>query len=401
MVDDPETFYARLREYGPVVPVHLDGDVPAWLVTGYDACNEVLRDGLRFTRNLGQWHVTQQGRLPDGWPLTPHVEPMHNMLFAHGEEHIRLRGAFRASLGKVGQRRLRATIVQVADQLIDSFAGDGEADIVSRYAVPLPGAVLAALFGFPAAESERLQRAILTLLAGGEEALDANAELHRLINTHVERRCQEPRADLVTWLLETGLSLDETRETLWLAINAGVGAVVAWTANTCTALARTEDTRIDLRSGLRHIPGVMREVLWDHTPVQQVIGRVATADVDLCGTVVRRGDLLVISLAGANLDHGRIGGNSHRSVYAEDNSSHLSWGNGAHECPAQGLASSLVQGGVERLWNRLDDLHLTDPDQPTRWNPSIIVRVPACLPVSWDARRARTRAATLAPLGDR
>ncbi|WP_309049330.1 hypothetical protein [Streptomyces sp.] len=326
---------------------------------------------------------------------------MRNMLFAHGEEHVRLRGAFKTSLAKIGQRRLRATITRVADGLIDSFVGDGQADIVSQYAIPLPGAVLAVLFGFPAQECERLQQAILTLLAGGEEALDANAALHGLINAHVDRRRQEPRADLVTWLLEEGLSFDETRETVWLAINAGVGSSTAWTANTCALLARTEDTRIDLRSGLRHIPGVMREVLWDHTPVQQVIGRVATADADLYGTIVRRGDLLVVSPAGANLDHARIGGDSHRSTYAEDNSSHLSWGNGAHECPAQGLASALVQGGVERLWTRLDDLHLTDPDQPTRWNPSIIVRIPARLPVSWDARRARTRAETLAPLGDR
>ncbi|MFC8021037.1 cytochrome P450 family protein [[Kitasatospora] papulosa] len=401
MVEDPAVFYGRLREHGPVVRVHLDGAVPAWLVIGYDACNRVLRDDLTFTRDLALWRISREGRLPAGWPLAPHVIPMRNMLYASGEEHTRLRGAFKASLGRVGQLRLRTTVARVTDALIDAFVRDGEADLVSQYAVPLPVAVLAALFGFPADEADQLQRAVLTLLGGGESALDANDLLNSLISVHVRRRRQDPRQDIATWLLEAGLSENETRESLWLAINAGVGSSSAWMANTCALLAGTEDTRIDLRSGLQHIPGVMSRVLWDHTPVQQVIGRVATADVELHDTVVSRGDLLIVSPAAANLDHARIGGDTRRDIYAEGNASHLSWGNGAHECPAAPLATALVQGGVERLWTRLDDLHLTHPGQPTRWSPSIIVRIPAALPVSWDAARARARATTLAPIGAR
>ncbi|MEW2608389.1 hypothetical protein AB0894_31865 [Streptomyces sp. NPDC047916] len=402
MVDDPAAFYGRLRAHGQIVPVHLDGDVPAWLVTGYDACNRVLRDGLTFTRDLGQWRISREGLLPRGWPLAPHVQPMRNMLFASGEEHTRLRGAFKTSLAQVGQLRLRTTVTRVADQLIDAFVRDGEADLVSQYAVPLPGAVLARLFGFPAEEADQLQRDVMTLLGGGEAALDAHAVLNHLISVHVRRRRKDPRQDITTWLLDAGLTEEETRESLWLAINAGVGSSNAWMANTCALLALAEDTRIDLRSGLQHIPGVMSRVLWDHTPDQQIIGRVATADVELAGTAVRRGDLLVVSPAAANLDHARIGGDvTRREAYAEGNSSHLSWGNGAHECPATGLATVLVQGGVERLWTRLDDLHLTYPDQPTRWSPSIIVRIPAALPVSWDAGRARARATTLASVGAR
>lgn len=396
MVDDPALYYGRLREHGPVVAVHLDGHVPAWLVTGYDACNTVLRDGLTYTRDLGQWRITQHGALPQDWPLAPHVQPMRNMLFASGEEHSRLRGAFKTSLGKIGQRRLRTTITQTADQLIDTFVNDGQADIVGQYAVPLPMAVLARFFGFPPDEADQLQHAILTLLGGGENALTANTDLTALISSHVQRRDSEPRADITTWLLEEGLNGEEVRETLWLAINAGVGSTTAWTANTCELLARTEDARIDLRSGLRNIPGVMSEVLWDHTPVQQVIGRVATADVDLNGTRIRQGDLLIVSPAGANSDHARFGGRDQRSAYVESNASHLAWGSGAHECPATGLATAIVQGGVERLWTRMDDLHLTHPDRPTRWSPSIIVRIPESLPVSWDASRARARATTLA-----
>jgi cytochrome P450 len=400
MLDDPAVFYAGLRQYGPVVPILLDGQ-PAFLVIGYGACNRVLRDGLTFTRDLGQWSLLQEeGRLPVDWPLTPHVTPMPNMLYASGDEHARLRGAFKSALAKVGAHRRKAIITNTADRLIDAFVGDGHADIVGQYAAPLPVAVLAELFGFPPDEAEPLQRVVLTLLAGGEDALSADAELTALIDAHVARRRKEPRADIVTGLLEAGLTDEETRWTVWLTINAGVGATTAWLANCCDLLARREQTRTDLRGVLRDIRDVMAEVLWDHTPVQQVIGRVALADTDLGGTAVRRGDLLVVSPAGANLDP-LFGDSTTRRARTAGNFSHLSWGSGSHECPAQPHAAGIVDIGVTRLWTRLDDIHLADPAQPTQWGPSPIVRMATRLDVAFDPARAHARAHTLAPTGDR
>ncbi|MFD4412489.1 hypothetical protein [Streptomyces sp. NPDC058475] len=402
MLDDPAVFYAGLRTHGAVVRVHLDGDVPAWLVTGYDACSQVLADGLRFTRDLGQWSVPARGMLPPGWPLGPHVTPMENMLFARGEEHVRLRGAFKASLKKIGSGRRRALIRGAADQLIDAFVDEGQADIVGQYAVPLPVAVLSRLFGFPPEEAERLQISVPILLGGGEGALDANQELDAIISAHVNRCLRVPRANIVTGLLEAGLTVEETIRTVWLAIAAGVGATTAWIANTCLLVARAETARFELRSNFRDIAGVMDEVLWDHTPVQQVIGRVATGDLeDFFGMTVRRGDLLIVSPAAANLDP-RFGADpATRSLLTRGNRSHLAWGDGDHECPAKPEATFIVEGGVERLWTRLDDIHLTRPEQPTQWSPSLIVRIPTRLDVSFDPARARARLKTLAPTGDR
>ncbi|MGN9819732.1 hypothetical protein ACTMUQ_30890 [Streptomyces sp. SD11] len=402
MVAEPAAFYGSLREHGPLVPVHLDGDVPAWLVIGHDACAQVLkgsRNGrILFTRDLGQWGVAARGHLPTDWPLAPHVWPMENMLFASGGEHRRLRSAFRTSLRMVSSARRKAIIRRVADQLIDSFVDQGTTDLVSRYAVPLPVAVLAQLFGFPPEAAVGLRRAIPTLLAGGSEALAANAELDDAIAAHVQRRQQVPRMDITSGLLEN-LEAEETRRTIWLAINASVSATSAWIANTCVLLARAENARIDVRSGTRPIPAVMNEVLWEHTPVQQVIGRVATADVNLFNTVVRRGDLLILSLAAAGLDE-KFGDARRRPENVANNESHLSWGLGDHECPAQPEATDIVDGGIRRLWERLDDLHVSDPEQPTAWSPSIIVRIPSRFDVAWDPARARARAHTLAPSGD-
>ncbi|WP_406164511.1 cytochrome P450 [Streptomyces sp. NBC_00996] len=403
MVGDPAQFYAELRAHGPVVKVNLDGDVPAYLVIGWNECNHVLRTGYLHSRDLRRWSVPQQGGLPPDWPLAPHVQWMPNMLHAEGEEHARLRDAFTASLGKIRSGRLKAVVERAATQLIDGFLDAGRADLVSQYAVPLPMLVLARLFGFPPEDEPRLQRAIMTLLEGGEGALAANEELVEIIEGHVERRRAEPRADIVSGLLEAGLGLSEVRWTVWLSINAGMGATTAWLANVLELLARTVDTQLDLRSGFADVPGVMGQVLWDHTPVQQVIGRVTTTALELGGLAIPQGALLIVSLAGANLDHTRFGTADARSSCTYGNKSHLAWGNGPHECPAPDLATAIVRDGVELLRDRLDDIHLTHPGRPTRWSPSIIVRIPGegGLDVSWDPGRARGRAETFAPAGGR
>jgi cytochrome P450 len=402
MVDDPADFYDRLREHGPVVRVHLDGDVPAYLVIGYAEVNQVLTDGLRFTRDLGQWSIAP-AELPPGWPLQPHTVRRQNMLHAVAEEHDRLRAAFKHSLGKIGRGRLSVIVRTAADQLIDQFVDDGHADLVNRYALPLPASVLGKMFGFPPDEANRFQRLIPALLGGGEDALDANAELTEIIATHVTRRHADPRADVTSGLVEAGLSVDEVEQTLWLSINASIGATTAWTANTLLLLARLEETKSDLRGWLRDIPGVMAEVLWNHAPVQQLIGRIATADVVLDGTstLIPRGSLVVPSLAGANLDPA-FDEMRKASAY-EGNSSNVAFGNGAHECPAQDGARVIVQGGVERLWTRLPDIHLTHQAQAMEWGDSILTRMPKHLWASWDPAQARHRGETLAhtPTGNR
>jgi hypothetical protein len=45
MLHEPHVLYERMRQqHGPVVPILLDGDVPAWLVLGFHELSEVFRN---------------------------------------------------------------------------------------------------------------------------------------------------------------------------------------------------------------------------------------------------------------------------------------------------------------------------------------------------------------------
>ena len=62
----------KLRaEHGPVAPVLLHGDVPAWLVLGYRENLHMVRTPSQFTRDSRVWHGWAAGRSTPTTPAGP------------------------------------------------------------------------------------------------------------------------------------------------------------------------------------------------------------------------------------------------------------------------------------------------------------------------------------------
>ncbi|MEV5886631.1 cytochrome P450 [Streptomyces sp. NPDC052020] len=404
---DPAAFYeARRRAYGGVVPVVLDG-VFAWLVLGYAELKEVTQRGETFTRDSRYWRP-REGSVPEGWPLEPHTVWRPNAVFAGGEEHTRLRGALTRALGKVKAQRVRRSAVETGHRLIDTFVGAGRTDLLARYALPLPLLTLMRLFGFPPAAEAPLQRAIAALLACGDDAPAAARQVMDIVTGQVRRRREEPAGDLTTWLIQEhdamspGMSRDavdtEIREQIWLTINAGHGATAVWIANAIEQLVSRRDVQAGMWAGWMDVQGALRATLWERTPLQNVIGRWATRDVVVGGRHIQAGDMLVLGLAGANTDpcHGSA---SDRADFATYNEAFFSWGNGPHQCPVPDLAQAIARAAVECLWDRIPDVHLTDPGRPVEWEPGIMMRCPRALPVSFDPAQPHAATRRRAPTG--
>ena len=66
---DPHGMYEEIRaKHGPVAPVLLEGDVPAWFVCGYRELHQVTSDSQLFARDprLAGLQITQFV-IDDGW----------------------------------------------------------------------------------------------------------------------------------------------------------------------------------------------------------------------------------------------------------------------------------------------------------------------------------------------
>ncbi|MET8995617.1 cytochrome P450 [Amycolatopsis sp. NPDC004169] len=372
--------YAEMRRsHGPVAPVLLDGDVPAWLVIGYRELQYVVTNPETFGRDSRRWNAWD--RVPPDWPLLPLLAHQPTMMFAEGAEHRRRSEALDEALGAVDQFDLGARAQQVADRLIDAFAGSGEADLITQYADGVPLPVVTRMIGVPEAETADLVHDVYQTHAAGEGANEAYARVRDKVRNLVAARRRDPGPDVTSRLLAhpAGLADEEITEDLLHLMNAGQLPTAYWIGNTLRLMLTDDRFAMTLSGGRRSVGQALNEVLWEDTPTQNFPGRFAAHDLQLGGSRIRKGDLLILGLAAANQDP------LVRPVpqASTGNQAYLSFSHGEHRCPyaAQEIAKVIAEAAIEVLLDRLPDVSLSVPAEELAWRPSPLFRGLAALPV--------------------
>jgi cytochrome P450 len=381
---NPRQLYLEMRtEHGPVAPVLLEGDVPAWLVLGYREIHFVTTNPHIFGRDSRRWNAWD--RVPPDWAPLPYVAYQPSAVFTEGDEHRLRGGALHEALAGVDHFELRKQVEVIADELIDAFAVSGEADLMAQYALPLPLLAISRLYGMPESDAPDLVRDIMASADSGEEAVRAHERVAARIRGLVAEKRRRPGADLPSRLLahRIGFSDEEVERDLFLCMGAAQLTTTDWTGNTLRLMLTDERFALTLAGHRRSIGQALNEVLWEDTPTQNFIGRWATRDTRLAGRVVRKGDLVVLGLAAANTDPD-VRPNSYAD--AVGNQAYMSFSHGEHGCPhpAREIAESIVETAVQVLLDRLPDIELATSDDALVWRPSVWMRGLTALPVRFS-----------------
>lgn len=384
---DPVSLYGKLREqHGAVAPVLIEGDVPAWLVLGYRENMDAARNPGRFSRDSRLWRDWNDGKVKPDSPLIPMVGWRPDCVSQDGEAHRRLRAAVNDSLARFDKRGVRRHIQRYADQLIDGFAAEGAAELVSGYADQLPMRVLTHLFGMPEETGPRLVEACAGLIKGGEKALEYNEFIGQALAELAARKRAHPGHDFASWLIEhpARLTDDEVQVHLRLVLVAANETTTALIANTLRVVLTDPRFRASLTGGLMTVPDAVEQVLWDAPPLAVCPARFATADMEFGGRQVREGDLLLLGLAAGNADPA-VRPDAAASMHG--NRSHLAFSRGPHECPGQDIARAITDTAVDALLARLPDIHLSILEEELTWNASTWSRHLDRLPAGFTPRR--------------
>ncbi|MER6612521.1 cytochrome P450 [Streptomyces xantholiticus] len=355
---DPQALYEVLRkEHGQVAPVLLHGDLPAWLVLGHRENLEVMRSPSRFSNNSRLWSMFQQGRVGQDSPLLPIVGWQPICVFADGADHERLRSAVRDGLEQFDRRGIRRYVIRYTNQLVDSFAATGQADLIGDFAEKLPMLVMTQLFGMPEEYGPRLVDAALDLMKGSETALASNELVADTLRTLAERKKAKPGHDFTTWLIghEADLTDDEVMEHLRLVLVAANETTVNLIANTLRMVLTDRRFRANLAGGHMTLPDALEQVLWDEPPLSVITGRWATGDTVLGGKQISKGDMLLLGLAAGNVDP-EIRPDLQKPLMG--NRAHLAFSSGPHECPGRDIGRAIADTGIDTLLARLPDLQL-------------------------------------------
>ncbi|MFC4857127.1 cytochrome P450 [Actinophytocola glycyrrhizae] len=376
---DPAGMYAQIREkHGPVAPVLLEGDIPAWFVCGYRELHQVTTDATLFARDTRRWNGWET--VPDDWPLLPHLVHNPSVMFTEGPDHRRRAGALSDALDSVDQFELASLCERIADQAIDRFAGAGEAELMSQYASRIPLRATAMMCGVPESAARMLVDDVMGVL--GSSTANQMAVFGRLqdeMQRLVDHKRVSPGSDVPSHLLADPVNLgdEEILSDLLVVLLQAHQQTTNWIGNTIGLMLTEERFAITLSGGRASVGDALNEVLWHDTPTQNYLGRIATRDTSLGGRRIRAGDLMVLGLAAANADpQVRPAGG------AVGNRAMMSFGHGEHGCPypAPEIAEIIAKASVEVLIDRLPDLVLSEA---LEWRSSVWTRGLVRLPVTF------------------
>lgn len=401
LLDDPYPLYEQLRREAPVT---YNPAFQMWFVSRHEDVLAILRDPARFSSA----HILDpiEAHTPEVRAVLGADAGVYPLLASDPPLHTRVRSLAGKAFSSQRLAALEPRIRAIATELIDAFAADGEADLVARFAEPLPIRLTGELFRIPVADMERIKRwcddETVFLMAPlpperRVELAHSVAAYRRYLRGLIEQRRAEPGDDLVSELIqariggESPLSTEEIVGTLCVLIFAAHLTTTNMLGNALLHLLRREGAWQRLRESPALIPGALEESMRFDAPVQG-LSRTVTEDCEVGGVKLARGARLFVLFASANRDPACTP-DPDRFDLERAPTQHLAFGRGPHFCIGAQLARMEGAIALELLTRRLPDLRLAG-DEPPGYLPNLVHRGPGSLRVTWSkspAAAARKR----------
>jgi cytochrome P450 len=365
---EPYAVLARMREQEPVSWVTvLDG----WVVTRRDLCIEVMRDAETFTVDDPRFSTARV------------VGP--SMLSLDGAEHRRHRDPFASAFRRTEVvERFTGRVQAAARALVDGLAPKGRAEIRRDLAGPLAVRVVAAALDLIDVEPavvlgwyDEIVAAVDCVSAGGDidqRARDAVASLDR----HVGRTIAEGSGVLAE--ATAALAPTEVVSNAAVMMFGGIETSEGMTTSLFWHLLTTPGALDAVREDRSLIANAVEESL-RLEPAAGRVDRYATADIELGGSLIRRGDLVIVSLTAANRDPATFPSPDEFDLTRPNARVHLAFAQGPHACVGLHLARLETQSAIEAALDGWPGFRL---DEGATAPSGVVFRKPRSLPVRWD-----------------
>jgi cytochrome P450 len=384
---DPHPFLGSLRGSGPVHRVLLPDGTESWWVTRYDEVAACLDDHQRFS---SQVHKAVESAAIQNSQALIRKDPTlrYTMINRDPPDHTRMRKLVVRAFSARRVDALRPRIEDRAQGLLDQLAGRADAvDLVKDYAFPLPVGVICDLLGVPESDSQYFGSLISRLIgaAGGQQALESIAALKDFMSEKLDEKRVHPADDVLTGMVEAAdeerlLSREELPAMALQLLTAGHETSIYLISGGTLRLLQHPDQLEMLHQDPTLLPNAIDELLrFDPPPVPGVF-RYATEDVDVGGTVIPKGALVILSVAAANRDPHQFPGPDELDVTRQE-IEHMAFGGGIHYCLGARLARLEGEIAIGSLFRRFPGLRLAIPFEDVRWKPLNFLRGLTELPV--------------------
>jgi len=389
--DAPFSFFAEARR---TMPVFYSEMFQAFVVTRHSDVQAVLRDSARFSSR----DQLKGASFPDEVVevLKTGVPDAASIVDNDPPDHTRFRALLQKALPPRRFNERESFIREVANRLVDGLLSEGRADIIARFAYPLPALVIAEVLGIPHADIGNFKRwsddwiGLLSEPSTEKRVGHARGmvEFRRYLADIIEDRKTSPRDDMLTDVVQANLKAEspatqpEMVSLVLQTLFAGHETTTGLIAGAVLHLLQDPEALRAVHEDPRLVAAAVEEAARMESPIWAMY-RATTEDVELSGVRIPKGSRIQVVFLSASRDERRYPDPDRFDLRRAAPEDHLAYGKGIHFCMGAPLARLEGRVALEVLTARLRGVRLV-ADQSFARLPSVTVRRLERLYVEWD-----------------
>lgn len=401
--DKSHEAFTWLRANAPLDVAEIDGYDPFWVVSKNDDIRLIERQNDLFhnedrSATLTTIEADQKIRAMMGG--SPNL--LRSLVQMDNPDHMQYRRLTQAWFLPQKLRELEDRLRIIAKGFIDKMADKGtECDFVRDVAFLYPLHVIMDVMGVPEIDEPRMLKLTQELFGAqdpdvnrsGEAVSDSDMGIGNIMETvsdfmtyftaMTEDRRKNPRNDLAS-VIANGQVYDkplghlEAMSYYIIAATAGHDTTSNTVSGALWALAENQDQFSKLKDDLSLIPSMVEESIRWETPVKHFM-RTATADTEVSGKNIKKGDWLFLAYPSGNRDEDIFDDPFSFQIDRSPNK-HVAFGYGAHVCIGQHLARMEMRILWEELLPRLKSVEINGTPSRVQAN---FVSGPKSLPIKF------------------
>ena len=295
-------------------------------------------------------------------------------------------------------RDLKVRVDELAKRYVDRMAEIGpECDFVTEIAINFPLYVILSLLGLPEEDFPRMLK-LTQEMFGGEDAEHKRGEgttedlmavlldFFNYFSALTASRRANPTDDLASAIANGTINGElmsdmDTLSYYVIVASAGHDTTKDAISGGMCALVENQDQLARLKNDMSLMPLAVEEMIRWSTPVKEFM-RTATADTEVRGVPIAKGEAVYLSYVSANRDE-EIFENPFTFDVGRDPNKHLSFGYGVHFCLGAALARMEMNSLFTELVPRLESIELTGEPE---YSQTIFVGGLKHLPIRYSLR---------------
>lgn len=358
--EDPYPCYRRLRAEAPL---YRNNERDFWALSRHADVLKGFRNSAALSNRLG---VSL-----DPVSRTPEAYRTMSFLAMDDPAHLRLRTLVSKGFTPRRIRGLEARVTELTDEHLSAALRADGFDYIADFAGKLPMDVISELVGVPTEDRAPIRQLADTVMHREDgvadlppSAMTAAMDLLVYYADMVRRRRSRPTDDLTSALIAAEIDGDRLRDDeimafLFLMVVAGNETTTKLLGNAVYWGWKNPDQIAAVHADPTLVAPWIEETLRYDTS-SQILARTVVEDIELYGTTLKPGDVVLLLPGSANRDERVFDAPDTYRIGRSIGSKLLSFGSGAHFCLGAHLARMEARVALTELMKRVESYEIDE-----------------------------------------